>query len=242
MAYIKTTITAGKTIEVSKTYSARYGVKGIKRSENINPTPEKVKKINQRNAEKRLRRLINTNFGEGDIHLVLTYKKEERPDVEGAHKELKNFIKRIKRVYEKEGLELKYIAVTEYEGKAIHHHMIIPGIDMRLIQKKWPHGKTRPTFMDDTGEYSLLAEYLIKETSKTFLEDGAAMKRRYIGSRNLVEPTVKKEIIKAQKFNNDPKPVKGYYVDKNSIVNGIHEITGWPYQFYRMIKIERRKR
>ena len=113
---------AGKTKEIEKSYSSRYGRKGIGRSKNMNPTPDDVKRVNQRNAETRLRRLINCNFEKNDIHLVLTYKKDERPKPEEAKKILANFIRRIKRRYKKLGIEFKYIHVTEFGKKngAIH--------------------------------------------------------------------------------------------------------------------------
>jgi|LGVE01.1.fsa_nt_gb hypothetical protein len=239
MPYIKKIIIAGRTKEIIKIYSSRYGKRGITRGKNINATPEEVRRVNQRNAETKLRHLLNTNFGKNDIHMVLTYKKKERPDPEQGKKNLKNFIRRIKRVYDKKGIEFKYITVTEYKTAAIHHHLIVTGIDVRLIQDKWPFGKVRPTYMDDTGEYSKLANYLIKETSKTFNSEEKIFSRRYGRSRNLKQPKIITRIVKSKTFREDPKPEKGYYIEKDSIRNGVHEVTGRVYQFYRMIKIDR---
>ena len=78
MPYIKERCKAGDTIEISKTYSTRYGKKYIQRRKNVNKTLEAVKKVNQRNAEKKLRRLINANFKKSDLHMVLTYSKENK--------------------------------------------------------------------------------------------------------------------------------------------------------------------
>lgn len=79
MPYIIEVVQAGKTIEVMKYYSSRYGKKGIKRGKRQNLTKEEQIKVNKRAAEKKLRRLINENFQEGDTHLVLDYRKERRP-------------------------------------------------------------------------------------------------------------------------------------------------------------------
>ena len=57
-----------------------------------------------------------------DYHLVLTYKKNNRPTPEQAKKYLKNFIQNMRNAYRRLDEELKYILVTEYENKAIHHH------------------------------------------------------------------------------------------------------------------------
>ena len=243
MPYIKRITIAGKTKEIEKSYSSRYGKRGIGRSKNMNPTPLDVKRVNQRNAETRLRRLINCNFEKNDIHLVLTYKKEDRPNPEAAKKILANFIRRIKRRYEKEGIEFKYIHVTEYGKKsgAIHHHILLPGIDMRIIQDTWEYGKARPTYLDDKGDYGQLANYLIKQTSKAFMQDDAKG-RRYHPSRGLKKPRTFVKIVHSNTYREDPKPEKGYYIELDSIKNGVHEVTGSPYQFYRMIKIERGSR
>ena len=240
MPYIKRTTTAGKTKEIEKSYSSRYGRKGIGRSKNMNPTPDDVKRVNQRNAETRLRRLINCNFEKNDIHLVLTYKKDERPKPEEAKKILANFIRRIKRRYKKLGIEFKYIHVTEFGKKngAIHHHILLPGIDTREIQELWPFGKARPTYFDDKGDYGQLANYLIKETSKAFMKDGTKG-RRYHPSRGMKQPKTDVEIVFSNTYRENPKPEKGYYIELDSIKNGVHEVTGNPYQFYRMIKLER---
>lgn len=77
MPYFKTIWVCGRTIEVHKGYSKR-----VQKHESRNPreqlTPEEVEKINEKNAENRLRRLLNANFKGNDYHLQMTYKKENR--------------------------------------------------------------------------------------------------------------------------------------------------------------------
>ena len=90
MAYYRTEIRAGKTIEVIKSYSKRIGA-NKQRGKKEKPTAEEMKKVNERNAEAKLRRLINANFGYGDYHLVLTYKKDLRPDPAEAKKRISKF-------------------------------------------------------------------------------------------------------------------------------------------------------
>ena len=64
MGYFKTTVRAGATIEVTKSYTKRIGVKIKKDREK--PTAEEMEKVNQMNAERTLRLKINANFGVDD--------------------------------------------------------------------------------------------------------------------------------------------------------------------------------
>lgn len=60
MPYIQHTWYAGDTVEIHKTYSARYGKK-IARGPNRNKTTEDVKKYNAELAERELRLLLNAS-------------------------------------------------------------------------------------------------------------------------------------------------------------------------------------
>lgn len=244
MAYLKHIYWLGNSVEVEKVHSGRYGKRGGKNEKKKKPTKEEVQKVNERNAAKKLRRKINVNFTEGDIHSVLTYRKEERPDLKKAKKQIKDFIDNLRREYKKQGRILKYVIVTEYKNKAIHHHMIINDIGntARLLQKLWKYGRPHNTLLDDTGEYGMLAAYLVKETQKTFRSENNPNKLRYSCSRNLInpeeEPIKKTQVIQAENWIEIPKPIKGYYLDKDSLVSGISEKTGYPYQYYTMKKIK----
>ena len=241
MPYYMKTVIAGDTKEVSKIQSARYGRKGIPRNINIHSTPEAVEKVNYKHAEAKLRWLINSNFKFNDIHLVLTYQKGKRPSPQESKKYLEKFLRDLRALYRKQGQELQYISVTEYQNKAIHHHLVINSFDMRLITPLWPYGRARPTFLDDTGQYGQLASYLIKETSKTYQLEDAPYGKRWNASRNLKQPEVSMEIVERGSWRKEPQATVGYYLEKDKIVNGISEITGYPYQFYSMVKIQRRR-
>ncbi|MDO4460831.1 MAG: hypothetical protein Q4C42_12280, partial [Clostridia bacterium] len=66
--------------------------------------------------------------------------------------------------------------------------------------------------LDDTGNYTALAEYLIKETTKTFREEDSLYKRRYSCSANLTKPVVKKEEVDPSELWDAPEPIEGYYI------------------------------
>lgn len=64
--------------------------KNKNREKRENPTPEAVARYNEKMAEKKLRLLLNTNFGPEDFHLVLTYQGTP-PGREEAKRELENY-------------------------------------------------------------------------------------------------------------------------------------------------------
>lgn len=236
MPYIRETCVAGRTIEMEKKYSSRFSLGTVKRSANTKATPEDVMRVNERNAEKALRRVLNHNFGMGDLHLVLTYSGDE-PSQEQAKQDLNTFKRKLAAIFRKQGKVLKWVAVTEYKHKRIHHHIVCSSIDTRDLIAIWPHGHIRPSFLDNTGNYRKLAAYLIKETSKTFRDPESVTKKRYSCSRTIVKPEVKREIIPSREWTEDPAPVAGYYIDKDSLREGVHELTGYPYQEYTMVSI-----
>lgn len=240
MPYIKETCRAGKTIEITKRFTTRFNKKGITRGENQKPTFEQMQVINERNAETKLRRIMNTNYGPGDLHIVLTYTKENRLAPEEAKIELEKFVRKIRTEYRKNAEELRYIMVTEYKNKAIHHHLIANTIGLVTVKdfaRLWTFGRIRFTYLDNTGQYGELAAYLIKETRKTFREPGSPSRKRWNASKNLKKPEITKEIIKAKEWRKTPEPVKGYIIETDSIREGFHDFTGWPYQVYRMIRV-----
>ena len=69
MPYVERVTRAGKTIEVERYFTSRYKKPGIKRGDKVKPTKEEQKKVNTRAAERKLRLLLNANFGYGDYHL-----------------------------------------------------------------------------------------------------------------------------------------------------------------------------
>jgi len=237
MPYTKKTYDCGDVIEVEKVFSGRYG-KRIPHAEKKKPTPEDVKKVNERKAQAKLRRKLNYNFKFGDLHATLTYRKDERPTQQEAAGLLNKLLNKLRKEYKKAGAELKYIKVTEYKNKAIHHHLIIndKGDTGKLIRKFWQQGNAYFSLFDDTGQYEKLAAYLIKETNKTFKEKNNPNRLRWSCSRNLVDPEPKVEIIQASRWIDVPRPPKGYYVE--SWRSGISEVTGYKYQYYTLRRIK----
>lgn len=239
MPHIKNTYRYKDVLEVERVHAGRLG-KGGEKEKRRRPTPEEMAKINERNAERTLRRLIHANFDPGDLWVTLTYRREERPTPGEAKRNLRNYLARVKKLWRKAGTELKYIVVTEYMAKAIHHHLILnelPGENgYKLAARTWKAGGTNCKPLYDEGGYQRLAEYIVKETNKHFRDPGNPSKCRYSCSRNLVRPPKKTKILKSDSWPEEPRVPKGYYLEKDSLHNGINRL-GYRYQYYRLIKI-----
>lgn len=248
MGMIEKIFEFGNSVEIDRGYAPKFGVKGEKREKRYEPTKEEQKKHNQVQAEKRLRRLIKNNFTEDDWHLTLTYAKDNRPSVEQAHKNLLNFLNRVRRYCKKQNYTFKYISVTEYENKAIHHHIVINGFPdvQNVVKKKWKYNTNwSPIFEMDKVEE--LSGYLIKETEKTFRE-GKAGKQRYSCSRNLERPEPDEVHPCSKHLSPNPRVPKKYrdkYVlDEDYCYYGISAKTGWPSQtlvLRRMTPVEKER-
>lgn len=147
----------------------------------------------------------------------------------------------MRREYKKLDKEFYYIAVTEFKNKRIHHHVVMNYIDFQVINRQWKMGRIRCTPLDKTRNYRVLAEYLIKETQKTFREPENATKRRWKPSRNLKRFVVKREWVSiSQLFQNldDIKPLKGYEIDRDTLRKYTNPVTKLDHLEYQMVSNE----
>ncbi len=177
MKYIQKTTIAGDTIEIEKTRSARFGEK-IPRSQNENGTPKSVKEINRRNAIKKLTRILNANFWPNDLHIVLTYSDDYLPtSPQEGQKLLDKFKRDMRKAMQDEGKEFLYVAVTEGLSRRLHHHLVISAAEIDTLTRLWPWGAVRIRPLEKNREYSKLAEYLVKETDRTFRPSGFSMQK-----------------------------------------------------------------
>lgn len=241
MPYVEAITRAGKTVEVEKYYTSIWKKPGMKRAERKKPTKEEQEKINSRHAEKKLRRKINANFVGGDYHLVLNYDPNSRPENKDEMRQNINvFLRKLRGEYKKLGKELKYIHVMEIGKRgALHHHLIINAIDPKIITKAWRKGRYHIHPLDATGQYEKLASYFVKQSDKNLKRECKLQGKRWDSSKNLITPVTKKRIIPVKYgFRNDVKPKKGYYIEKDSVKQGINEYTGYPFLTYTMIEID----
>lgn len=161
------------------------------RRKKINVTTEVQKALNAHNRKKKLTRLLNANFTNEDIKIELTYSDENLPENdEDAEKQLRNFLRRLKRHRKKNEMsDLKYIVVTEKGKKTgrYHHHAVLSGgMMISEIRKLWGKGIIRVTPIE-SGKEGLggLAEYLSKNITNGETEEN---KKAWHASKNLIQP------------------------------------------------------
>ena len=167
---------------------------------------------NESACVKRMARLINANFAPGDLLLGLDYSdagllrlaaragdmagrsdREEPGDMvehmrRAAEAELRNCLRRVKRAMEKEGAELRYVAVTSDmdgdtgEAVRLHHHLIVPAAARDAFLAKWTLGGVHWSSMAEQIDYTPIAEHLLRQVQRVPDE------KKYMSSRNLIRP------------------------------------------------------
>lgn len=248
------------SIEYEYKFAGKYGAKGEKRQRKKKATPEQVKKQNQINREKKMRRLIKANFREADIWACLKYPRGVRKPIGEVKLDLENFLRRMRRAYKKAGSVLKFIYRMEIGRKGgIHIHILVNrmagriGTDV-LIQQCWQQGRINYENLYESGGYQALAEYIVKQPDdevmgQLSLFDQKERKEliRYSSSRNLVRPEPERKIYRkrtmrkildAVRKGDGPMPSPGYYIDRNSVYMGVNSFTGYTYLQYTEYKIK----
>lgn len=232
---------AGASIEVVK-HIPKGCRKGHARQPTRKKTREEIQEANMRQAARKLARKINANFKPGDWHITLTYKV--KPTAEEAQANISKFLDKMRDRYKWRGYPFKYIQVTEYQGKRIHHHIIVNNINdgkkttTDFVREIWK-GMGSPKFVGlyEDGEYNKLADYFVKETERTFRDPNNPVKQRYSCSRNLIEPQVRHRIKTVKRsWDMDPRPRPGYYIIQDTLYNGTDK-PGYKYQRYVMVKL-----
>lgn len=215
-------------------------------------SPPKIKNLNDSNSRRNYRWLFHNNFGAGDFMITLTFAK--LTDKPSSQRDFRNFVKRVRRLYERNGAELKYLYV--YEGKCSgtrpHYHVVFnaaPGIPSDDIVKLWRLGYTNTRVLqpDDSGLCEAMCEYLAKEQ-----KHASKYERSWNGSANLKRPdeitddnaVSRKRMRKLQDAARNDE-VKRYleriYIGwiVLSAEVGTNEVTGRPYAHIRLIRRER---
>lgn len=245
-----------ESIEREIKWEGKYGAKGEKRAKRKKATPEQIKRQNQHNRIKYMRRLIKQNFHRGDYWCTLKYPKGTRKTTAEYKKDIKAFITRLRRWWQKRGALFKFIYRLEVGKRGgVHIHMICnrlepekgkPATDT-LIQKAWQYGRINFESLYEAGGYQALAEYIVKlPESDGQLSMFAPEERKeyikYSASRNLVRPEpeikeYKRRTIKSIALD-PPDATSGFYVDKDSIRQGINPYTGLSYCHYIEYRIK----
>lgn len=165
-------------------------------------------RTDEKNAKRRLARLVNANFDAEDMFATCEYPPNAQPtDEKQAQRGMQNFLRRVKDWRKKNGLQPpKYIYVTERTESAVHgvryhHHVILSGdgMDRETLESLWTKKRggycnsrrIQPQGMNLTG----LCCYLLKDKKgRTMAKDGknpqTHIGRRWNASKNLIQPTI----------------------------------------------------
>lgn len=188
MGYRTRTIKAGPRLEVEIYPIFGRESTGRLRAAKHNLTTEAVQRNNEERSRRKLIQLIDANFDERDYHVTLTYAGTP-PAYEQARKDVKNFLRAVKRKREQRGLdELKYVYTIEDEQdgkrKRIHIHAIMNGgISREELEQIWERGYANvDNLQPDENGLEAIARYITKQQKN---------RRKWARSRNLTQPKVR---------------------------------------------------
>ena len=225
-------------IEIQEYHSARYGAPGEKREAKTKPTPEAVRRQNQRRREENADRIIAANFEKGDLVRTLTFARDKRPpDMKTAQEIFRKFYQRLRREYRKRFYELYWMANIECtERGAWHIHFLRNKIFGAgdIIKELWQeHGGVYDQTLRDL-EGKKLGAYFTKTPESTVEGEHKVTEAKFSHSRNLEIPEPEEKVIAGWKITDQPRTPKGYYLDKASYYEGVTE-EGYRYRRYRFI-------
>lgn len=233
MAYYIVTTDAGMTREVEKWKCATKEKKrNISRAAKLNPTGDAQVKVNRDRALRSLVCLVNANFKAGDYWLTLTYAREFCPNDDDCKTDYKKFMRKLRLLYKKAGIPLKYIATCNEPGHRPHIHILCSkGVELEEIAALWKYGRMGIKLLDSSGQYRKLAEYIFKHGEKG--------KRSWLPSKNLIHPKAKQKQVNAKHWREELTAPKGFMIDKTSpIERGVNPVTGAEYLRYTLIRPE----
>lgn len=150
-------------------------------------TTEVQAKLNEKKSIEWMTYLTHANFDKHDYVLHPTYRDGCLPESEEQfEKDIKNYIRRLKRIYKKAGKELKYIYAMEYSDTGRPHlHIILSGcVDRDVLEEAWGKGRCNA----DRLQFN---ECGIIDLSKYVGKSRRSGKRRYVTSKNLTKPIEK---------------------------------------------------
>lgn len=234
------------SIEYEFCYKGNYGAKGEKRAERKKATPEQIKKQNQRNKENYVRRTIKLNFEENDYWNTLKYPAGTRIGIREVKEHKKKFLRRVRKEYGKAGYQLKYICRIEIGKKGSPHiHILVNRItDSDVILKRcWEQGRISFAMIYEEGGFKKLAEYIVKPPNEETDPEGETV--AYSSSKNLIRPKPEEKTYYRRTvekiIREGPKPTKGFYIVKDSVVYGLNKFTGMSYLYYEEARIRKRE-
>ena len=198
---------SGKTVELSTVWVGRNAKPRRARRKGTS-TVQKMDE-NERDAVKRLARLLNCNCRYGDLLLTPKFDTEgfarleewareniregenwEDAVIRAAEREGRLYLERVKYELKKRGVKCWYIMITsDMDGETgglvrPHLHLVIPRVSFEVAAQKWELGTVDYQVLKDQEDYTALAVYLCKQVRHR--PDA----KKWTCSRNLKRPIV----------------------------------------------------
>ena len=132
-------------------------------------TVPKAKQLNDDHSRQYFEWLLQNNFGKDDFHTTLTF--AENLSKGEAKREFANYVRRLRRLYAKQGVPFDYIYVAEgkpdgdRDNPRLHFHIVHRGgVPRDEVEKLWTCGMANcDRLQPDQVEWlSALARYLMK--------------------------------------------------------------------------------
>lgn len=188
--------TAGNLVRMSCYTMQLPQDSGKARAEKTKLSSAARSKMNAITSWNKCRLTMSANFSVGDLFVELTYSDQTLPkNREVAQKQLRRWIDRMRKEYQRYGQKLRYIYTTENkhgEGR-YHHHLLMNRIDnaKEILQSHWKNGHIQVDFVDDP-DMSRLGQYFTKEG-----KDGCQRlgQQTWTPSRGLKKPIVETMIV-----------------------------------------------
>ena len=237
MAFKKKIYRFPNAIEVEEFHTARYGAPGEPRAKRRKATPEEIERVNRRNKEKKCRHRLRTYFDVNDYFVTVTYEKDQRPaDMEEAKQHFREFIRVLRKEYARRGEPLRWIRNIEVGSRgAWHVHLVVNRIQDTdiIIRDAWQRGRVVGSLLYDRGEFRDLAAYMTKdEKTDTRLREAS-----YSTSRNMPLPEPEEKIYhRWRTWPTDPKVPEGFFLDKETVREGINPVTGHRFRTYTLLR------
>ena len=192
MGYRTRTIKAGTRLEAEVYPIFGRSQEQAARKEKLSMTKERQAQLNTKRAKRRLVLLMENNFRyDRDVHVTLTYAGEE-PELKRCRKDIRNFLNRVKRQRDRQGLsQLKYIyAIGHDKDQRIHVHAVMNGgIGRDELEKMWGKGYANTIRLQQQGGgLQGMANYLYRQNEKARDNGERAGAHMWSGSRNLKKP------------------------------------------------------
>lgn len=160
------------------------------------PSSATQQALNERHAREKMNWMIHANFDSSSYIMHPTYDAEHLPETaERFEADLRNLIGRARRLYARHDAELKWLAVRafgEESGRPHLHVYFSGGVPWEELKALWKMGRVNA----DQLEFD---ECGVTDSAAYTFDQRHAGKRRWTGSRNLVQPQEKTDVSRYSK-------------------------------------------